>query len=53
MDSSTKDSKKECKSGVNFMEMLLIFIILYFFFDLLVIDKTVPKTGMLNMFSKK
>lgn len=32
--------KKPCDSSVNIVEMILISIVLFFFFDLLIIDKT-------------
>jgi len=48
MDSS-KYSKKECNSNVNLMEILLIFVILYFFFDLLIIEKQGSKSGFFKI----
>ncbi len=39
MASHSKDENKNCDS-INIVEMILICIILYFFYDLLIIEKT-------------
>jgi|TARA_Y100000816_G_C26032470_1_gene540553 hypothetical protein len=42
-------SKKDCDTSINVVEMALICVILFFFFDLLIIDKSPAKPTIIKI----
>jgi len=41
--------KKDCDTSINFVQMILICVVLFFFFDLLIIEKTPAKPTIIKI----